>query len=292
MSQIAATKKSDLITLPRSTSGLVQQINTVPTVINLRAIGDQAFNAASASGEAPGLQDTYCSIVADVTGSVVAVAVTAGGSGYTSAPAVAFTASTLVGSVTITGGGSGYTLPPAVSFSGGGGSGAQAVAVIDPAGQVTGVIVACLGAGYTGAPTVAFTSVNGQGSGAAATAVLATAVATATISAGAVTAITITTTGTQGGAGYGSGGAAAVTFTGGGGSGAAATATIALNAPSLTATGVGNGTPGNAPGICGRIAATLAPERDAFARKNQDSWLGVVASNVSGGVVRIFRASY
>ena len=65
MSQIAATKKSDLITLPRSTSGLVQQINTVPTVINLRAIGDQAFNAASASGEAPGLQDTYCSIFAD-----------------------------------------------------------------------------------------------------------------------------------------------------------------------------------------------------------------------------------
>ncbi len=80
--------------------------------------------------------------VAANAGQVIAVNVTAGGSGYTSPPTVSFsggggsgaTATATLGStftltgVNVTAGGSGYTSPPAVSFSGGGGSGATAYA--------------------------------------------------------------------------------------------------------------------------------------------------------------------
>jgi len=73
---------------------------------------------------------------------VGSVAVTAGGTGYTSAPTVAFSAPTSgttatgtaviqngkVVSVTITNPGSGYTAAPSVTFTGGGGSGAAATA--------------------------------------------------------------------------------------------------------------------------------------------------------------------
>jgi hypothetical protein len=75
--------------------------------------------------------------------SVASVTVTAGGSGYTSAPTVVFTGgggtgaaatATITGdavtSVTVTDGGYGYTSPPTVSFSGGGGTGAAADAVL------------------------------------------------------------------------------------------------------------------------------------------------------------------
>jgi hypothetical protein len=73
-------------------------------------------------------------------------------------------------SVTVTAGGSGYTSAPSVSFSGGvpAGSGATATAVV-LGGQVIAVIVTDPGSGWTGtAPTVAFTG--GGGTGAAATA--------------------------------------------------------------------------------------------------------------------------
>ena len=81
--------------------------------------------------------------VAANAGQVIAVNVTAGGSGYTSAPTVTFSggsgsgaaATATLGSnftltgVNVTNGGSGYTSPPTVSFSGGGGgSGATAYA--------------------------------------------------------------------------------------------------------------------------------------------------------------------
>ena len=51
--------------------------------------------------------------------------------------------------------GAGYTSAPTVSFSGGGGSGATAVAVIS-GGVVVGVTVTDPGTGYTSAPTVSF----------------------------------------------------------------------------------------------------------------------------------------
>ena len=54
-------------------------------------------------------------------------------------------------------GGSGYSVPPLVSFSGGGGSGAEAVAVLNSSGVVTGINMISGGSGYTSAPTVTLT---------------------------------------------------------------------------------------------------------------------------------------
>lgn len=78
--------------------------------------------------------------------------------------------------VTITAGGSGYTSAPAVTFSGGGGSGAVATAVVSN-GQVIGltfpgdsVLGKKIGSGYTSEPTITLTG--GGGTGATATATI------------------------------------------------------------------------------------------------------------------------
>jgi len=76
-----------------------------------------------------------------------------------------------VGFATVTAGGSGYTSAPSVSITGGGGSGATAVATIS-SGVVTGVIITNTGSGYTTTPTVSFSG--GGGSGAIASASLGT----------------------------------------------------------------------------------------------------------------------
>ena len=62
--------------------------------------------------------------------------------------------------------GTGYTSAPAVSFTGGGGSGAEAVATVS-GGVVTGITITKPGSGYTSAPTVELTG--GGGTLAAAT---------------------------------------------------------------------------------------------------------------------------
>ncbi len=312
MSQIEATKKSDLITLPRSSSTLVQVLTGAPTVLNLQAIGlVQPNNSYGEDGLFVGLQDTYLSMFADgtdigfcssellmgVTGSVASIAVTAAGSGYTSAPTVSFTASSMQATPTITAGGSGYTAPPIITINGGGGAGALAVGLISPGGQVVGALIACTGWGYTSAGTVTVTSSNGLGGGATASANLATPVATATISAGQVTAVTVSALNVgpgsfslwNQGAGYGSAGAAVISFSGGGGSGAAATATVVTGAPSLSAVGVGAGVHGTFNGGCTRLPNGQG--KDGFARLNKDVFLGVVAAT-SGGTLRIFRSSY
>src|SRR5262249_10241718 len=81
--------------------------------------------------------------------------------------------STQVQSVTIVSAGSNYATAPTVSFSGGGGSGATAVATSSPIGAP--VSSRALGSGgtvcYSTAPTVSF--VGGGGAGATATATLA-----------------------------------------------------------------------------------------------------------------------
>jgi hypothetical protein len=66
-------------------------------------------------------------------------------------------------------GGSGYTTAPSVAITGGGGTGATATAVI-AGGEVTGFNITNPGSGYTTPPTIALTG--GGGTGAAATAVL------------------------------------------------------------------------------------------------------------------------
>jgi hypothetical protein len=69
--------------------------------------------------------------------------------------------------VKLTAGGSGYSSAPSVSFSGGGGSGASADAFVTN-GAVIGFRMISLGTGYTSAPTVTISG--GGGSGATATA--------------------------------------------------------------------------------------------------------------------------
>jgi hypothetical protein len=69
--------------------------------------------------------------------------------------------------IAITNAGSGYTSAPTIAFTGGGGTGAAASAVIDTAGLVRYIVITNWGSGYTSAPTVAFSG--GGGSGAAAT---------------------------------------------------------------------------------------------------------------------------
>jgi hypothetical protein len=68
-------------------------------------------------------------------------------------------------SVTVTAGGSGYTSAPTVTFTGGGGTGAAATATV-AGGAVTAVTLTSPGTGYTSAPTITFTG--GGGTGAAA----------------------------------------------------------------------------------------------------------------------------
>ncbi|WP_455567010.1 phage tail tube protein [Pseudomonas piscis] len=71
--------------------------------------------------------------------------------------------------VAVTNGGSGYTSAPTVAITGGGGSGATAVAVLD-GDKVASVTITNPGSGYASAPTIAFTG--GAGTGAAATSAL------------------------------------------------------------------------------------------------------------------------
>ncbi len=110
--------------------------------------------------------------------------------------------------ITITDGGAGYANPPTVTISGGGGSGAIAVATLSN-GSVSQIIVTDSGSGYTNTPTVALSSPAKAATG------------TATVVNGFVVAITVN----DGGSGYGT--PPAVAIAGGGGSGATAVATIA-----------------------------------------------------------------
>lgn len=161
--------------------------------------------------------------------SVAAVNVTAGGAGYTSAPTVAFVGGqtvsvpttvaavganvvgTAVTSYTVVNPGAGYASVPTITVSGGGGSGATAIATMS-GGVITAVTPIANGTGYTSTPAVA---VSGGGSaGVAATAV-------ANLVGDQVGSVTITNAGGE----YTS--PVEVTFTGGGGIGAGATVLFA-----------------------------------------------------------------
>ena len=75
-----------------------------------------------------------------------------------------------VGRRSLPNGGSGYTSAPTVAFSGGGGSGAAATCTINGSGAVDSITLTNSGSNYTSAPTISFTG--GGGTGAAATATL------------------------------------------------------------------------------------------------------------------------
>ena len=180
---------------------------------------------------------------------VTAIVLTNPGSGYTSAPTVSFTggggtgavavavmAGTTLASITLTGGGSGYKSAPVVSITGGGGSGAIATASLTP--TTVGVLTLTNGgSGYTTAPTVAFTG--GGGTGATATAAIASSVLSATITNAGTGYTSTPTVGFSGGGGTGATGVASLT----GGGLASATLTNAgsgyTSAPTVTVVGGG-----------------------------------------------------
>lgn len=170
-----------------------------------------------------GTQDFSVGETVEVRGAGVAkITVDAGGSGYTSAPAVvieggngsgasatAVLTGGAVSAINMTSNGSGYTFPPTVSLVGGGGTGATATAKLDKG--VDTITITNGGSGYTSA-TVSFSGGNP----------VSPATATATVVGDAVDSITIT----DPGVGYES--APTVTITGDG-SNATATATILAN---------------------------------------------------------------
>lgn len=82
--------------------------------------------------------------------------------GYTSQTKVG------VGSIAVTNGGSAYATAPTVVFTGGGGTGAVAVATV-LGGVITGIVVTAAGAGYTTVPAISFTGGGGTGAVAVAT---------------------------------------------------------------------------------------------------------------------------
>lgn len=88
---------------------------------------------------------------------------------YVGSPALNNTS--VVARIDVTAGGSGYVSAPTVAFTGGGGSGATATATID-GGAVVSVAITNAGSGYTSAPTISFSG--GSGSGATADAVIGT----------------------------------------------------------------------------------------------------------------------
>jgi len=91
---------------------------------------------------------------------LVKVANTGGGG----ATATATLSTSTIGSIAVTNGGSGYLTPPAVVIAGGGGSGATATAVLTD-GVVTSITVNNPGTGYS-SPTVTITPPTGGSSGA------------------------------------------------------------------------------------------------------------------------------
>ena len=106
-----------------------------------------------------------------VSGKDIVYAVTYGagdGTGAITEAGIFDTVGSKVDDIAVSAGGTGYTSAPTVTFTGGGGgTGATATATV-AGGVVTAVTVTAGGTGYTSAPTIGFTG--GAGSGATATA--------------------------------------------------------------------------------------------------------------------------
>jgi hypothetical protein len=102
---------------------------------------------------------------------------------YTSEDRVVTSYTRGVGNLTLTAGGSGYTDAPAVTITGGGGVGASAVTLLTAAG-ITGFTVSSGGSGYISTPTVKISGGGGSG-----------ATGTVNITAGAVISVSLTASG-------------------------------------------------------------------------------------------------
>lgn len=92
------------------------------------------------------------------TDGTVGLTVTCAGYGYTSAPTITISAPTAswpLAGITVTCAGAGYIAAnePTVLISGGGGSGATAIAAVEN-GRISGITLSNAGSGYTSAPSV------------------------------------------------------------------------------------------------------------------------------------------
>ena len=208
---------SGIVLTPQIQSGSVVNVK-----IDNPGTGYQAGDIIQVQFSGGGSDDSAVLSAYLFTSGVSAVNITAQGAHYTTATAsVAFTGGggsgatgvpivdTGVRSVTITAGGSGYTYA-AVSFTGGGTPTTVATGICNIIGGViVGVTMTNHGVGYTTVPTVVFT---GSGTSAAGTAVIA---------GGAITGVTVTANGS----GYTSAPSVVITDSGSG-SGASGTALL------------------------------------------------------------------
>ena len=179
--------------------------------------------------------------VLNSSGEVDSVTITNAGSGYTSAPTVTFsdpptgtdvatgtvmfgfTSGGGISSITVDMAGSGYTSAPTVAFTGGGGTGASAIAVLGD--EVVSVTIVP-GSGYTSVPTVTFSAPSSGG---------VRAIGRAIILNGTLESIEIIVPGS----GYTS--APSIEITGGGGTGASATAELSQEVAFIRVTDPGSG---------------------------------------------------
>jgi phage tail sheath protein FI len=120
----------------------------------------------AAPTDAGGIQAVGTAVLSG--GAITAIAVSAGGSGYSGTVTVSVTgtgggsgfsgtvtlSSGAIASVDVVTGGSGYKGTVTATFSGGGGSGASAGTVTVATSSITGVTVSTAGTGYTSAPSV------------------------------------------------------------------------------------------------------------------------------------------
>ena len=123
----------------------------------------------SAPNETNGVQATAVASISNASGTVVNATVTTKGSSYDTVPSVVFSApkssygvqaqgSAVISggnvvAITVTNPGLGYTSAPTITISGGGGSGAAAVATLG-SGAVNAITITEAGTGYTNTPTI------------------------------------------------------------------------------------------------------------------------------------------
>jgi len=151
-------------TLPSAVDSILDQIGAVVIVVRVDVGANEAATLANVIGGVNAVNGKYEGVYAFLGAESVV--------GYQPKILLApgFThqrRATAVSAITIGNAGTGYTSAPTVTLSGGGGTGATAVATV-AGGSVTKVTVTNPGTGYTSAPTVAFAG--GGGTGATATA--------------------------------------------------------------------------------------------------------------------------
>jgi len=129
-----------------SQTALVTELERNALTVSGGTVSGNTVQYAATYGAGDGTGAITEAGIFDTVGSKVDdIAVTAGGSGYTSAPTVNVAGSAtatatisggVVTAITVTAAGSGYTAAPAVTFSGGGGSGATATATMKEGGDM------------------------------------------------------------------------------------------------------------------------------------------------------------